>query len=162
MTTFRQQMRSSFAPLREICFPESRGPLVLGCSLLASPPPSPPFFGKTNPTSPLESTKRCKNEPKTNPNEPNKAHYVRHGTSSWPCCQNGARLGANSVAEMGACKMRGPRACPRQRCRALRRPENLTNEPSMLLKTNVMIFKAAREPGILLKINDVKASNPAC
>ena len=44
--------------------------LPLGYCLLAWVPPSPPFSGKTNPTSPLESTKRCKNEPKTNPNEP--------------------------------------------------------------------------------------------
>ena len=36
-----------------------------------STPPSPPFSGKTNPTSPLESTNGSQNEPKTNPNEPN-------------------------------------------------------------------------------------------
>ena len=53
----------------------------VGCRLAAADcrlaPPPPQFFGKTNPTSPLESIKRCKNEPKTNPNEPNSADFGR-------------------------------------------------------------------------------------
>ena len=50
-------------------------------------PPSPLFFGKTNPTSPLESTKRCKNAPKTNPTfegiRPRPPHTFR--TYAAPC-----------------------------------------------------------------------------
>jgi len=73
VTTFRQRMRSSLAPSRlcvRFAFQRPAGHCLLAMPYWLLHLPSPPFSGKTNPTCPLESTKRCKNEPKTNPNEP--------------------------------------------------------------------------------------------
>ena len=73
----------ALARLRATCVsPDS--PATTSCLLavahwLGHPPP-PLFSRKSNPTSPLESAKRCKNEPKTNPKR----------TQTWPRRAHGA------------------------------------------------------------------------
>ena len=61
----------NFVHLRATCFSPDSPAAASWLLPVGFGTPLPPFFsGKTNPTSLLESIKRCKNEPKTNPNEP--------------------------------------------------------------------------------------------